>query len=275
MAIIKEQVEDLSTGVAKVVHEQQHRANQAIITWLAPFDHAAQHNDLIRRWQEGTGRWLLESTEFQAWLNTDSEMLVCHGMPGAGKTVMAAAVINYLQSRFKDDDIVGIGYVYCNFQQQESPETLLISVLAQLTERLSSPPAIVEGLYSRHRTYRTALSLGEISQALHSVTALFSRVFILADALDECRPDVTRTRFLEVIFSLRERARAKIFSTFRFNPEIEHQFRGGTFLEVRAADEDVARYLDGRMIELPTFVRSNPGFCEEIKTEIARRVEGM
>jgi len=46
-------------------------------------------------------------------------------------------------------------------------------------------------------------------------------------------------------------------------------------LEVLASDEDVHKYLDGHMSELPAFVLKKPDLQEEIKTGIMRAVEGM
>jgi hypothetical protein len=46
-------------------------------------------------------------------------------------------------------------------------------------------------------------------------------------------------------------------------------------LEIRTSREDVERYLEGRMLQLPSFVQRNPELQEEIKTRISKGVDGM
>jgi hypothetical protein len=49
---------------------ERHEEDQAILDWLTPVDYAPQQSDFISRRQTGTGQWLLDSAEFQAWLTT-------------------------------------------------------------------------------------------------------------------------------------------------------------------------------------------------------------
>jgi hypothetical protein len=46
-------------------------------------------------------------------------------------------------------------------------------------------------------------------------------------------------------------------------------------LEIRASEEDVRRYLDGHMSQLPAFVVQRSDLQEEIKTGIVTAVRGM
>jgi hypothetical protein len=105
---------------------------------------------------------------------------------------------------------------------------------------------------------------------------MYSRVFIVVDALDECQvSDGCRSRFLSEIFSLQAKCGINIFATSRFIPEITEKFNGSTSLEIRASNEDVRKYLDGHIFRLPGFVVRNPELQDEIKTEIVRLVDGM
>jgi hypothetical protein len=46
-------------------------------------------------------------------------------------------------------------------------------------------------------------------------------------------------------------------------------------LEIRASDEDVQRYLDGQMLQLPSCVLRSPELQDEIKADIIKAVNGM
>src|SRR5205085_11562978 len=109
----------------------RHEEHQAIVDWLISIDYASQHSDFIRRRQEGTGQWLLDSAEFQRWLSQKQQTLFCPGIPGAGKTMTTAIVVDSLSKRFESDGSIGIAYLYCNFRQQrdQKPEDLLAGLL--------------------------------------------------------------------------------------------------------------------------------------------------
>ena len=251
---------------------------QTILDWLTPINYGPQQSDLISRRQEGTGQWLLDSAKFKAWVGTGGQTLFCPGNPGAGKTILTSIVIDELNKRFQRNTNVGIAYIYCNFRRQDNQkaEDLIASLLKQLTQGRSSLPNSVESLHDWHKDKQTKPSFDEMSRALQSVAAMYSRVFIIVDALDECQViSGTRARLLSEVFNLQTKCGSNVFATSRLVPEITKYFEDSISLEIRAIDDDVRRYVDGHISRLPRFVRDRPDLQEEIKTEIVRSVEGM
>jgi hypothetical protein len=57
--------------------------------------------------------------------------------------------------------------------------------------------------------------------------------------------------------------------------DIERGFEGCISQKILASDEDIQRYLDSHMSQLPAFVLRTPKLQDEIKTEITRASEGM
>jgi Cdc6-like AAA superfamily ATPase len=252
---------------------------QAILDWLTPVDYAPQQIDFIGRRQEGTGQWLLNSKEFQEWVNQDKQTLFCSGIPGAGKTIITSIVVEHLWAKFQNDTNVGVAYVYCNYQRhdEQKPVVLLANLLKQLIQERSSVPENVKGLHELHKDKRTRPSVDEISKILHSVISKYSKTFIIIDALDECQAsDGNRDKLLAEIFDLQVKVRASLFATSRFIPEIARQFEKSVPLEIRASDEDIQRYLDAR---IPQLLRSGISkyttLQDTIKREILNTVDGM
>ena len=265
-------------NVVKLVRHQEDKGRQTVLDWITPIDYGPQLNDFIARRQAGTGQWLLDSTEYQTWVKTNKQTLFCPGIPGAGKTILTSIVVEELTTRFQNDQSIGIAYLYCNFRRQHEQkiEDLLASLLKQLTQGRSSLPDTIKSLYDSHRDKRTRLSFDEISRALQLVATMYSRVFVVIDALDECQVSHDcRTTFLLELFSLQAKCGANLFATSRFIPEITDNFRGSMSLEIRASEHDVRRYVDGHMSSLPSFVRRSPDLQEEIKTETVNAVDGM
>ncbi|KFY03097.1 hypothetical protein O988_01710 [Pseudogymnoascus sp. VKM F-3808] len=265
-------------NVAKLVRHQEDQGRQTVLDWLTPVDYATQQSDYISRRAVGTGQWLLELAEFQAWVKTDQKVLFCPGIPGAGKTILSSIVVDYLHANFQKDTNIGIAYLYCNFRRQDEQdaEGLLASLLKQLAQGLYPLPESVKSLYDSHKKNRTRPAFNELSSTLQSIAALYSRSFIVVDALDECQTSGgCRTKLLTEIFALQAKSGANIFSTSRFIPEINEHFKNSMRLEIRASDHDVQRYLDGHMSELSTCVLRNSELQGEIKAAIVQAVNGM
>ena len=266
-------------SVVKLVRHQDDQERRVIINWLSPVDYATQQSDFISRRQEGTGQWLLNSDEFQAWLNKSKQTLFCPGIPGAGKTIITSIVVNYLWTEFQNDANIGIAYLYCNYrqQQQQQPEDLLSNLLKQLAQEQLSVPADIKNLYKNHRTKRTRLSFDEIVKVLHSIIRLYSKVFIIIDALDECHvSNKGCNRLLSEVFSLQAQAQVNLFATSRFVPEITSQFEGCMSKEIRANDDDVLRYVNE---QIPQLLRSRiskyPDLQGAIRREVVKAADGM
>ncbi|KAL7755650.1 hypothetical protein ACKLNR_014177 [Fusarium oxysporum f. sp. zingiberi] len=235
--------------VVKIRQDEHDR--QKILDWLTTVDYGPQQSDFIRRRQAGTGQWFLITPEFQVWLHTDQQTLFCPGIPGAGKTILTSVVVEELSTRFGNNESVGVAYLYCNFwrQNEQKAQDLLANLLKQLTQTQPTLP---------------------------SVAVTYLRVFIIIDALDECRvSDDDRRTFVAEVFSLQANCGANIFATSRFIPEVMDYFKGSTSLEIRASDEDVRGYLNGHMSQLPACVGRSLDLQEEIKAKIVKAVDGM
>ena len=185
-------------------------------------------------------------------------------------------MIDDLNTRLQNDPSIGTAYLYCDFRRrdEQKAEDLLASLLKQLSQEQSTLPGDLKRLHDRHKDKRTRPSLHEISKTLHDVAAVYLRIFIVVDALDECQiSDGCRMRFLSEIFDLQAKCGANLFATSRFIPEIIETFKGTTSLEIRASDEDVRVYLASRISESEFDVLKS--YHDEIKTAITKVVDGM
>ncbi|KAL3463385.1 hypothetical protein BJX64DRAFT_276514 [Aspergillus heterothallicus] len=241
---------------------------------------ASQENELLL-WlqrQEGTGTWLLERPEFQSWISDTKKTIYCRGMPGAGKTVMTAVVVKHLRSRFQDNPAVGIACVYCSVQNQaeQSPSGIFLSLLRQLIKQLSYTPDSVRSMYDRHTRAGDRPSFPDIKIALLDTISCFQGAFIVVDALDELLSSKSPPKQLaRELLALQEKSKTNIFATSRYVPEIAGEFKQSILVDVRAAEDDVARFLDSHIGELPAFVSETPGLEDEIKTGIISAIDGM
>ncbi|KAH8659428.1 hypothetical protein BGZ61DRAFT_433523, partial [Ilyonectria robusta] len=275
---ISEIISGLRNEVAATIHHRRTQEAKDILDWLTPVNYGSQQSDHLERREAGTGKWLLDSVQFRNWRDNRGQTLFCPGIPGAGKTILTSIVVDNLETRFRDDMSVGIAYVYCDFRRQDeqTAKELLASLLRQLVQCLPTFPESAKSLYDKHKDKRSRPSLEEISSTIRSTAKLYSRGFVLIDALDECRAsDGSRTRFLTEVFELQAKSAINIFATSRPLPEITQSFNETLSLDVRATRDDVRKYLDGHMKELRLFIRGDRQLQEEIKAGISEAVDGM
>ncbi|PQE22577.1 hypothetical protein CJF31_00001496 [Rutstroemia sp. NJR-2017a BVV2] len=265
-------------GVDRLNRRQDDQLFQDISEWLMPTNYAIQQTDLISKVQPGTGQWLLDSQEFGAWMSEGKNTLFCPGIPGAGKTMITAILVDHLMTNFRDDHSIGVAYIYCNFRRQyeQLPIHLLLSILKQLFQSRPSIPESVKKLYERYKGDKSRPTSTEILQVLAEVSSEYSRIFILVDALDESQLNPRdRAKVLTSLFHLQARIGANLFATSRSIPDITKEFEGSNIVEISAREADVQKFVDDQMDRLPAFVLRNPSMQDEIKTTIIKSVNGM
>lgn len=239
--------------------------------WLTRINYGPQQSDFLRARQPGTSQWLIESVKYQDWRKADKKTLLCSGIPGAGKTILTAVVIDDLTAQCTSNHNLGLAYIYCDFQRKndQNVENLLASILKQLSHFRSPLPTSVKKLYEEHQDRRTRPSLNQLIRALQSVMSSYAKVFVVIDALDECKTsDDCRNVFLSQLFDLQEICFVNILATTRPIPEITERLRGDK-LEIRAHESDVEKYLEGR------FSRARSELLKRNKEEIKRRITDL
>jgi chromosomal replication initiation ATPase DnaA len=251
---------------------------QAVLDWLSRSDHAVVQSDNFNRRHQGTWLWFLESATFTEWLGTSSKTLLCLGIPGVGKTILMSTVVHHLQERYRSDASVKLAYMYLDYgrQVEQSLEQLLASLLQQACQLESRLLDTVKSLYDHHKEHKMRPSVDELTAALQSVMASHSRVFILIDALDECRTaDGCQSTFLKILANIQHNSATSIFLTSRIAPDDMREFRNVKSVDICANGNDMREYLNGQMFRLPRVVRQNPELQEQIGTEILGASDGL
>ncbi|KAF1972853.1 hypothetical protein BU23DRAFT_580629 [Bimuria novae-zelandiae CBS 107.79] len=157
----------IKVGVDAIQQDQDRQWHCLIMDWLSSADFPAQQSDFIARRQEETGLWFLNSPEFTDWVSGTSQTLFCPGIPGAGKTMMAAITVDHLQKTVQTPD-VGVAYVYCNYKRQTNQTTssLLAAMLKQLVQ---DRPSIAKPLKLRELQSKTGLRLMATSRFIPDI----------------------------------------------------------------------------------------------------------
>ncbi|GLA79846.1 hypothetical protein AtubIFM56815_000650 [Aspergillus tubingensis] len=233
--------------------------------------------------EDCTGQWLLNSDKFQSWYQAKGQTLLCLGIPGAGKTVMAATIIECITTHRHENNLShALGYVSFSFNfrfpSQQRTRNIVASILKQLAQQDRQLMQGLQTLYGRHSTSGTQPSTREMVEILCSMSS-DRQVYVVIDALDEFQsPMKGPTKFISELFRIQDATGLNILATSLFAPEIQKMFRerhGCSSLEIRATDEDVRSYIQGNNTSLPSFVTQDQAMMDNILEDVPRAASGM
>ncbi|GIJ98168.1 hypothetical protein Aspvir_000283 [Aspergillus viridinutans] len=278
---ISERDDEASDNVSETsTYTPPEREARSLEDWLVPVPDATWHHHIRKTRQDKTGEGLLASAKFQKWFATDGATLLCTGLPGTGKTVLASAVIDYLQDKLEEDASVGVAFLYCSARDYErrKPIDLLWSLLRQFVQK--SPKVLPETLQLFYKSYKLQkpprLAIEDVSKAMQIMVREYSRAFVVIDALDEYdwKNDELHT-FLDVIVALQAQTGLNLLATSRHAFDAGSRFYGCLSLTIRASDNDIWLYLQNHMARLPPSVRDNPYLLDNIKDDIVHASNGV
>ncbi|KAI1357570.1 hypothetical protein F5Y08DRAFT_324036 [Xylaria arbuscula] len=135
---------------------------------------------------EQSGQWIFQDSTYLKWTKSTAlpeSALFIHGIPGAGKTVLASRIISHLRP------LPGITTLFFYFKQSDETKTsmnhMLRSLLVQLIVR---DPAIVPELYDRCCVVNNseARQLSSLKAWAAHLLKSQRECMIILDGLDEC-----------------------------------------------------------------------------------------
>jgi hypothetical protein len=272
-----EGVKRAEMGLDVIQKHQRDQLRDKILNWISSDNFSTRQSDFIGRREEGTGLWFLNTPEFETWVQGSKQTLFCPGMPGAGKTIMAAIAIDHLSRAMQNDDI-GLAYLFCNYNEQvgQTASMLLSALLKQLVRGQPDIATPVTHIYDHHSKRGTRPASDEVFAALQSVCSNYAIVYIVVDALDECsRTNGTRGPLIDKLRKLQIKADVRLLFTSRFIPEIAQEFQSNLILEVRASEGDTRRFIAAQIPRLPNLIIRDKELRRTVENEIVKAVDGM
>ncbi|CAI7609372.1 unnamed protein product [Penicillium glandicola] len=219
--------------------------------WLQPTPYDQERSEYSRHrisHLAGTGKWLTSTATYQQWYQGNEHgLLWVKGIPGSGKSVLAASIINQL----RED---GIPVIFFFFRQiidaNHQPVAALRDWLCQLLDY--SPPLQVKlKSYIDDRRHLNSLSPSDLWKDLKLALATFPKVYCVTDALDEM--DQGNDEFLQALVELSQwrPSNVKVLITSRPVSIVENSLRSFSIpqirLEEKLVDLDIAAYVQYKL----------------------------
>jgi len=231
--------------------------NERIFHWLAAPDQSSNHYVIREKSQEGTGKWLVQSTEFQRWQEQECSFVWLHGIPGSGKTVLCSTIIEYLKdTQFETTPLATFAYFYFDFGKEESgdqtPGKVLSSLVTQLLRQSNDFPASLwrqpwDCDYGQQHPH-----VYDLLVILKDLISEFGQCYIVIDGLDESlRPD----KVMEVIQHIADWKckNLHLLISSRRERDIEEMMTtldiDEVCMEQTVVDSDIAIYIRQRLLD--------------------------
>ncbi|EXK43271.1 hypothetical protein FOMG_05903 [Fusarium oxysporum f. sp. melonis 26406] len=254
-------------------------SEQEVLNWLSDEDFGTYQFDERSKKAPGTCQWFLDSPEYQSWTQEKGQVLFCPGIAGAGKTVLASAIIESLHSRFQSDSSTAIVHIYCRYNRvdRQTFNKLRASLLRQLCERLSPLPEGIMQLYNQYKPRRVEAPPERILSELESVSGLFSKVFMVVDALDEWRATEHADLYSlpGELLHLQRKLAMNLLATSRPIPLIANQFNNYPSISITAQQQDIYAYVDNFRWPESSCIGKITGLRGLVKKVMSQIVRGM
>ncbi|KAK4163839.1 hypothetical protein QBC43DRAFT_300809 [Cladorrhinum sp. PSN259] len=276
--VVKVVVQEVKSTVNTIQVKMDQSERNKVCTWLTKTDPSSNHSEARSLQESETCRWLPKSDEWKDWLagTGKSRLLWLHGIPGAGKTVLASFMVEKIRAAVGTNKSQACSFYYCHHaRNQDETIPFLGWVLSQLCRRAESVPAILFNYYQEN-------SFPSTSQLLDCIEAVLScfkggRAYVVVDAVDESKP---RTKLLEAIAYLGHNARfskLSIAATSREYSDIQKalsNFSTSIAMSNPGVQADIRNYIKSRL-QHDDFEAWDDSLKEEVANLLPVRARGM
>ncbi|KAJ5366647.1 hypothetical protein N7541_000588 [Penicillium brevicompactum] len=225
---------------------------KAIREWLQPTPYDAERSEFARHLESylaGTGKWLISTNTYQEWHSGDTNgLLWIKGIPGSGKSVMAASIIQQLRKEH-------VPVLHFFFRQiidaNHQPVAVLRDWLCQLLPFSPALQVRLKDVYLDKSRTIDSVSVNDLWKDIRFALSTFSKAYCVIDALDEM--DQGNDDFLQAVVELGQwrPANIKVLISSRPVVAVESPLRPFSVpfirLDEQLVDIDIAAYVQHRL----------------------------
>ncbi|XPS76188.1 hypothetical protein M3J09_008244 [Ascochyta lentis] len=185
----QQDVIEMNVKLDELVAEQHLKKMKAVTQWLAVGQLAQEDHKVHRRIRStysNTAHWILSNEHIKHWAEADlpaKPVMWMNGIPGAGKTILASAVID----KCKDTANSATAFYYCHNDDQTSSSAvgILKGIIAQL---LIQDPQLLPPCHTKYTSSGEPVlrSLSQATRLLDDICTILPKTYIIVDGLDEC-----------------------------------------------------------------------------------------
>ena len=280
---VHKKVDEISKEVAVSQLSEKHFK---IRQWLAGPDPSSNFDRALSKRHSGTGSWLIENEAFRHWDQAQgpSKLIWLYGIPGSGKTILCSTVLEHLLQDYTPLPTVAVVYFFFDFNDSDTQlhMGMMCSLLSQLSMHCISVPFVLETLFSSCMNGGRRPTFKALLETFHQMAMTFERVFIILDALDECKERPELLAGIEEWSSWKD-TDVRILATSRREKDIEDSITPLTndenqiCIQSTLVKADIGAYVREQLRTNKRLKRwqKEPKVRLEIETTLVEKADGM
>ncbi|KZL85619.1 ankyrin repeat protein, partial [Colletotrichum incanum] len=226
--------------------------------WLKDIDPSSIHHQTCKNHEVGTCDWMLRHPEWAKFKDGGIRCLWIHGIPGAGKTVLASQLIKNIEKHCRTSASTHLRSVsvhyYCYFGHNRDES---IPLLKWLLDRLCRKADFIPERLWRLYQHGNEPSPDDLLEALEASLDHFDNVCVTIDAIDESNPRHELLKLIQYLASDPRFTKVRLLVTSREYLDIEEAMQSIS-IEVSMQNP----YLDG---DIRLYVQSRINSHDKIK----------
>ncbi|KAJ5951303.1 uncharacterized protein N7479_009716 [Penicillium vulpinum] len=251
---------------------------QKLKAWLNPTDSetpASEYRKHLNSHAKGTGEWILETDQYREWSQSNSVgNLWIRGIPGCGKSVVAAGLISRL--RRAENGLVLFFFFREIIQANRTPRSLMQDFCHGMLDHSPWLQSELDQLQTQHSSVES-VPYDKLWKCMATAMQSIGKVHCVVDALDEMEQG--NDQFFKELLDLGRRSPAsiKLIVTSRQVPHVEKHLNGISLVDLRLdrrnVDRDIAIYSAQRLED--THLDLSLEKLEQVKQAICERGRGL
>jgi hypothetical protein len=190
-------------------------------------------------------------------------------------TAPSSIVIDYLRTTFDQQKQISIIFAYCRYTEKYSATQIFSSWVKQFLQHNRSTIQYIGQYFLSDETEEPRMTNRQLLQFLSAIALAYERVFIVLDGLDEAE-ESDGQQLLDGLSSLPSNMHSLIMS--RPLMLFEYLVPGAEFLDIQAQNEDIERFVETRIDEIPTLravLRGEDAAKDQLCAAIKEKSSGM
>lgn len=273
------------------------KTRQHVLDWLSQADPTTAQASILALRQFGTGIWICDDTKFKNWMegkqlrssgvnsvNAGEDLgLWIVGIPGAGKTVLTATIVEEVTQR-KIREGTAVAFFFCDFKSPlaNTSRIILGSLVRQIACQNTPSYESAKHIYdeqARSDGLTSSASIDELRDCLAKMIRELDHLYIIIDGLDECGDES-----MSIIQELRDLApvdedhAVHLLFVSRDEYDIRIALAGFESLSIVANSHDLRLYVDAEIASRTAKKRlriRDPALKEEIRERLISKADGM
>lgn len=276
-----EEFKELLKAQARITLNEE---NEKLLTTVGPRNPLRHHQTNVALRHPGTGTWFIDGPDFQSWLHSQNSKIWVYGIPGAGKSILAAAAI--AESLRLSSEHNAVAYFYCDYKDVETqdPRHILGSLAEQIARQSERSFERLAGFVKTHsqndRVQTFHCSCDSLCELIVDMSSDFRNLTVAVDGLDECG-DNARTVVKHLVSLSASSPKMKSFLSSRDHIDIRDFLKDYNMILIAAQSIDLRLYV-GAEIEERTqktsrkrLYMTDPNLKGEIMDKLIDGAEGM